>query len=153
MKSLFADSSSYDRILVAIGDHELGDNYRAPNDSKTLSFPQFRKAFTDSLYKDSDGAEICLRRWHHWSSSPYALWDSLRKYVFCSRAYKNVLCFVTVDVFYQISNKEFFDRSEGLGGEGVIPADVAGSHLEWFGNVLKEARKDHRSSISSFRRM
>ena len=53
MKSLFADSG-YDKILVAIGDHELGDNYWAPNDSKTLSVPEFRKSFTDALYNTTD---------------------------------------------------------------------------------------------------
>jgi len=44
MKSLFADSG-YGKILVAIGDHELGDNYWAPNNSKTDSVSQFRKIF------------------------------------------------------------------------------------------------------------
>ena len=42
MKKVFA-KSGYDKILVAIGDHELGDNYWAPNDSKTLSVPEFRR--------------------------------------------------------------------------------------------------------------
>ena len=58
VKSLFADSG-YDKILVAIGDHELGDNYWAPNDSKTRSIPEFRKSFTDALYKNAtDGTYI-----------------------------------------------------------------------------------------------
>jgi len=59
LRSLFSESGyRYDKILVAIGDHELDDNYWAPNGSKTLSVPQFRNSFTDSLYKDSDGKYI-----------------------------------------------------------------------------------------------
>jgi hypothetical protein len=55
MKSLFSDAG-YDKILVAIGDHEIGDNYWAPNDSKTLSLPQFRESFKRALYFDNDFA-------------------------------------------------------------------------------------------------
>jgi len=63
-------------------------------------------------------------------------------YTSFAHVHKYVL-FVTVDVFYQISDALFFDRREGgLGGEGVITGDVAGSHLEWFEYVLKEARMD-----------
>ncbi len=59
--------------------------------------------------------------------------------------HKNVL-FITVDVYHKASNDEYFDRPNGLGGEGLITADVSGSHLEWFEKVLIEARKD--SSIN-----
>jgi len=139
VKSLFADSG-YGKILVAIGDHELGDNYWAPNDSKTRSVPQFRKSFTDSLYKDSDGKYTFENGFI--GAAPPTPYGTPFEYTSFAHVHKNVL-FITVDMFYQISNTLFFDRREGgLGGEGVITGDVAGSHLEWFELVLKEARMD-----------
>lgn len=63
------------------------------------------------------------------------------EYTSFAHRHKNVL-FITVDVFHQVSNYDFFDRKNGLGGEGIITGDVAGSHLDWFEKVLIEARKD-----------
>ena len=138
MKKVFA-KSGYDKILVAIGDHELGDNYWAPNDSKTRTVPEFRRSFVDALYKDSAGMYIFDNAFI--GTAPPTPYGTPFEYTSFAHVHKNVL-FVTVDVFYQISNSSFFDRSEGLGGEGVITGDVAGSHLEWFEYVLQEAEKD-----------
>jgi uncharacterized protein YneR len=138
MRKLFADSG-YGKILVAIGDHELGDNYWAPNDSKTLSIPDFRKSFTDALYRDSDGKYIFENGFI--GTAPPTPYGTPFEYTSFAHVHKSVL-FVTVDVYYQISNTLFFHRSEGLGGEGVITGDVAGSHLEWFEHVLQQAEKD-----------
>ena len=70
--------------------------------------------------------------------TPY---DTEYEYNSFACVHKNVL-FVTVDVFVQISNKDFYDRENGLGGEGIVTGDVTRSHLDWFEDVLREARKD-----------
>ena len=54
--------------------------------------------------------------------------------------------FITVDAFRLIPNlssgQRYFERASSSGGEGVITCTVTGDHLEWFENVLIEARKD-----------
>ncbi len=48
---------------------------------------------------------------------------------------------MVVDIFHN-TGKDFFDRENGLGGEGSITVTVLGEHLEWFEYVLSEANKD-----------
>lgn len=142
MKSLFADAG-YDKILVAVGDHEIGDNYWAPNDSKTLSLPQFRESFKRALYFDNNTPGNHIYANKAIGDAPATPYGTEFEFTSFAHRHKNAL-FITIDSFYRItSNSLFFDRREGgLGGEGVITGDVTGSHLQWFENVLKEARKD-----------
>ena len=63
------------------------------------------------------------------------------EYTSFAHRHKNAL-FITMDVFHEISDRDFLDRVNGIGGEGIITGDVTGSHLDWFEEVLKEARND-----------
>ena len=49
---------------------------------------------------------------------------------------------MTIDAFVIVSEDDFMDRENGLGGEGIMTGDVIGPHLKWFEDILKEARKD-----------
>ena len=60
-RTLFAEAG-YDKILVAVGDHELGDNYWAPRNSKTTSLHQFRQYFAKALYTDQVTENFCITR-------------------------------------------------------------------------------------------
>ena len=58
-----------------------------------------------------------------------------------AHVHKNAL-FITVDVF-QVLSEDYFDRQNMGGGEGAITANVTGSHLEWFEDVLIAANNDN----------
>ena len=64
-----------------------------------------------------------------------------QEYTSFAHKHKNAL-FVTIDAFATVSENGFIDRENGLGGEGVITGDVIGLHLDWFEEILIEARKD-----------
>ncbi len=97
-----------------------------------------------AFYMDSNSNEYIFKDDGIGNAGPTPYGTDHEKTSFAHQ-HKNVL-FITVDVYHKASNKEYFDRQNGLGGEGLITADVAGSHLQWFEEVLIEARKD--SSIS-----
>jgi len=138
MKDLFAQAG-YDTILMAVGDHELGGNAWGKNSDKVASLPEFRKGFTEGfnrmpitgeyIFKKPIGFEPCRPVGTDFEDTSYAY------------QHKNVL-FITVDAFFRMPTA-YFDRENGLGGEGVITCTVEGDHLKWFENVLIEARKDN----------
>lgn len=124
----------------------VGDNKWGPHgaDAKTDSLTQFRDSFVHALYKDPNTAEYIFINDGIGNTHPTP-YGTDYEYTSFSHRHKNVL-FITVDVFHEVSNYDYFDRSNGLGGEGIITGDVTGLHLEWFEEVLIEARKD--SSIN-----
>ena len=140
IKSLFAESG-YETFFLAIGDHELGDNYWGPKSDKTDSLPEYRQSFAKALYMHPESGEYLFKN-DFIGNAPPTPYDTEFEYTSFARLHKNVL-FVTVDSFYQITReRDFLDRKNGLGGEGTVTGDVAGSHLEWFEFVLSEAQKD-----------
>lgn len=141
IKNLFSEAG-FEKVLIGIGDHEIGDNYWKPKDKdpKTLSLPQYRWSFTRALYMDPISGEYIFKDKAVGKASvtPYG---TVYEYSSFAHVHKNVL-FITVDPFYQISeDEEFMDRTKGLGGEGVITGDIRGEHLQWFSSVLKQAKK------------
>ena len=125
--------AGYTRLLMAVGDHELGDNPWPPTTAVSIHQPEFRKAFanafnvdprTDRFFYDKPIGKAPSRP----LGTPYANTSYAYRY-------KNVL-FVTVDVFYQ----EAPDKKIGM--QGSVTGAVVGKHLEWLDHVLSEAHKD-----------
>jgi len=136
MKDVFTQAG-YDKILMAIGDHEYGGNRWNDGSDKVKNLAEFRQGFAESynvnpitgqyFFNDPIGKEPCRPVDTSFDDTSYAY------------QHKNVL-FITVDTFYRMP-KNYLDRKKGLGGEGVLTCRVRGKHLEWFENVLKEAKK------------
>ncbi len=125
--------AGYSKLLMAVGDHELGDNPWPPGTAVSQCQPQFREAFAKVFNINPDGGTFLY-------DEPIGKAPSRplgTKYETTSYAYqyKNVL-FVTVDVFHQE------DTDKAIGLQGSVTGAVVGEHLKWLGHVLSEARKD-----------
>jgi hypothetical protein len=124
--------AGYPTILMAVGDHEVGDNPWPVGTAVSKHQAEFRQTFARGFNIDPDGA-------HFRYDKPIGAAASRplgTKYETTSYAYqyKNVL-FVTVDVFYQE------DPDKQIGPQGSVTGSVVGKHLQWFDHVLSEARK------------
>ena len=124
--------AGYPTILMAVGDHEVGDNPWPVGTAVSKHQAEFRQTFARGFNMNPDGA-------HFRYDKPIGAAASRplgTKYETTSYAYqyKNVL-FVTVDVFYQE------DPDKQIGPQGSVTGSVVGKHLEWFDHVLSEARK------------
>lgn len=135
-KSLFTESG-YPTALVAIGDHEMGDNGWWKKGTKVKFLPEYRKSFIDGFNKDSEGRFRFRQPIGSVGSRPM---QTSAKSTSHAYRHKNVL-FITVDVFKR-KEYDFYNRKLGLGGEGVVTCSVTGRHLLWFESVLIEAGKD-----------
>jgi hypothetical protein len=126
--------AGYPTILMAVGDHEVGDNPWPVGNAVSAHQAEFRQAFTHGLNMDPDGGHFMYDK--PIGNAPSRPLDT--KYEGTSFAYqhKNVL-FVTVDVFHQE------DPDTQIGPQGSVTGAVVGKHLEWFDHVLSEARKDN----------
>ncbi len=125
--------AGYSRLLMAVGDHELGDNPWPPGTAVSECQPQFREAFASVFNINPDNGQFIYDKpIGEAASRPLGT-----KYETTSFAYqyKNVL-FVTVDAFHQ----EDPDKTIGL--QGSVTGAVVGKHLEWLDHVLSEGRKD-----------
>ena len=130
------NEAGYSTLLMAVGDHELGDNPWPLGSAKSKHQAEFREAFAKGFNIDPDtGQFIYDKPIGEAASRPLGT-----KYEITSFAcqYKNVL-FVTVDVFYQE------DPDEQIGRQGSVTGAVVGKHLAWLDHVLSEARKIGRS--------
>jgi len=136
MKKLFTEAG-YGKVLMAIGDHELGDNGWWKGESKVEALPAFIEGFIDGFNNDSEGNFLYQDQIGSVTSTPF---KTQFRYTSYAHQHKNVL-FITINAFTQW-DQNYIDRSKGRGGEGVIRCTVTGKHLEWFENVLQEARKD-----------
>jgi Laminin G domain./Calcineurin-like phosphoesterase. len=133
----------YDTILAAVGDHELGGNrgFRTgTKKSKIATIPSYRQAVADGYNKDAELNFLYTEKIGMAESRPLGTEYEETSYAY---RYKNSL-FITIDAFKTAIDNEtnYIDRVNGLGGEGTITGDVDGPHLEWFENVLVEARKN-----------
>lgn len=142
VRQLFS-AVGYDTILAAVGDHELGGNkgFRTGKRvSKISTIPSYRKAVADGYNKDADMKFLYREEIGAAKSRPMGTVFEETSYAY---RYKNSL-FISIDAFKEaIDNQtDYIDRVNGLGGEGTITCDVDGAHLDWFENVLVEARKD-----------
>jgi hypothetical protein len=132
----------YDTILMAVGDHELGDNPWLASSSDTDMMPYFRQGFQRVFNRNSStGIFTYSEPIGTIPSRPIGTQFENTSYAY---RHKNAL-FVTVDVFDFISTPpttNYLNRSTGDGGEGVLVGTVQGDHLIWFESILKESKND-----------
>lgn len=123
----------YSNLLMAVGDHEVGDNPWPVGSDVSRYQPQFRESFAKAFNYSSDGTQFKYSE-KIGSAEPRPLGT---KYEDTSYAYqhKNAL-FITMDVFHQQ------DYRTALGEQGTVTGTVVGPHLAWFESVLVEARKN-----------
>jgi len=137
MRKVFREAG-YEKILMAVGDHELGGNAWAPNTSKTNAMGKYRAGFVEGFNRDPTTGEDMFTK--PIGAAPSKPSNTRFKFTSYAHQHKNIL-FVTVDAFYT-KRKNFIDRKHGLGGEGQITCTVVYKHLKWFESVLSEAKKD-----------
>jgi len=137
MRAIFVEAG-YDHILIAVGDHELGGNKWIPQSSKVKSLGKYRQGFKKSFNEEPETGEFLFKK--AIGSAPSRPLNTPFKRTSYAHQHKNVL-FITLDAFLKMPDV-FFDRDHGLGGEGMITCTIEGEHLNWFENVLIEARKD-----------
>jgi hypothetical protein len=120
----------YDHFLMAVGDHELGDNPWQKGSEVANHIETFRQGFASTFTLDKNGESRFTSKIGSALPRPVGT-----KYEHTSNAvqYKNVL-FVTLDIF------RFDAKDKVLGDQGVIKGDIAGKHMEWFESVLSEAQ-------------
>jgi len=123
----------YSRLLMAVGDHEMGDNPWPAGSVVARCQPQFREAFAREFNMTPDRRRFLYEeKIGQAPSRPLGTKYEKTSYAY---RYKNVL-FVTVDAFHQ----ESLDKV--IGDQGSVTGTVVGKHLQWLENVLSEARKD-----------
>jgi hypothetical protein len=136
LRKIFVEGG-YERMLVAIGDHELGGNGWMPGSSKNSALNAYRQGFQLELNRDEDGEFLYSKSI---GSAPSRPFGTAYENTSFALQYKNVL-FVTIDCFHD-KGRVFQNRVRGLGGEGSVTVTVQGKHLDWFESVLREARID-----------
>lgn len=141
LRKLFYEAG-YKIALMAVGDHELGDNGWFANTTHTRVIEHFRQGFRygfnaddneEFLYKDdivADGMAV--------PSTPLSTNHEFLSFAF---QHKNAL-FVTIDLYEQVSTtKNYVNKTEGTGGEGVVTGTMRNEHLDWFEKILKVAKR------------
>jgi len=126
-------AAGYERLLMAVGDHEVGDNAWPAGSDVSRCQPQFRGAFSRVWTRTPDGSQFLYNE-PVGTASPRPAGTPYEGTSYALR-HKNVL-FVTVDVFHQESPDQV------IGEEGTVTGAVTGKHLQWLDHVLSEARKD-----------
>jgi len=125
--------AGYPTILMAVGDHELGDNPWPVGNAVSAHQAEFRQAFAKGFNVNPDGGKFKYDK-PIGKAPSRPLGTKYEGTSFACR-HKNVL-FVTVDAFYQE------DPDKTIGPQGSVTGTVVGKHLEWLDHVLSEARKD-----------
>jgi len=123
----------YDKLLMAVGDHEVGDNPWPAGSAVSRYQPQFRETFAKSFnYSSNKSSFKYTNKIGSADSRPLGTKYEDTSYAY---QYKNVL-FITVDVFHQQ------DYQTAIGEQGTVTGTVVGPHLLWLESVLSEAGKD-----------
>jgi len=120
----------YDNFLMAVGDHELGDNPWRKGSEVVNQIAAFRQGFANTFTLDKNGKSRFTKKIGKALARPV---ETIYEHTSNAVQYKNVL-FVTLDMF------RFDAKDKILGGEGVICGDITGKHMEWFESVLSEAQ-------------
>jgi len=127
------EKAGYSRLLMAVGDHELGDNPWPPGTAVSKCQPQFREAFANVFNINPDGGQFIYDKpIGEAASRPLGTPYETTSFAY---QYKNVL-FVTVNVFHQE------DPDKSIGRQGSVTGAVVGKHLAWLDHVLSQANKD-----------
>ena len=87
--------AGYKDLLIAVGDHEIGDNPWGKNSEVVKHIPTFRKGFANAFTMDKNGQSRFTKKIGNASPRPVGT-----KYEHTSNAYqhKNIL-FITLDMF------------------------------------------------------
>lgn len=120
----------YDNFLMAVGDHELGDNPWRKGSEVTKHIATFRQGFANTITLDKTGKSRFTENIGNALPRPVG---TIYEHTSNAVQYKNVL-FVTLDMF------RFDGKDINLGNQGTINGDISGKHLEWFESVLREAQ-------------
>ena len=138
MKKLFTEAG-YQHVLIAVGDHELGDNDW--NSHKVKYLRSFRQGFAESFNLEPTTGDFLFDK--NIRTVPSRPLETPYRQTSYAYQHKNVL-FITLDVF-ALKKDDFMDKKKGLGGWGRVTGTVTGSekggHLKWFEDVLREANK------------
>lgn len=121
----------YGTLLMAVGDHELGDNPWPARSAAARCQPQYREAFAREFNMEADG--LSFRYPQPIGEAPSRPLGTQHESTSYAYQHKNVL-FVTVDVFDQKS------PTRVIGDQGTVTGAVTGKQLEWLEFVLSEAR-------------
>lgn len=150
MRTAFAKAGFPD-LLVAVGDHEIGDNPWPPNSEVSRMVPFFRAGHADVFNEKPVRDEKAPNDPRLWTYGDYKSLDNrqfntpigavpsrplgtIYEETSFAWQYKNVL-FITVDVFRQDS------PGDRLGREGSVTGNVEGKHLQWFKDILRAASR------------
>lgn len=120
----------YDNFLMAVGDHELGDNPWHKGSEVVKHIAAFRQGFANTFTLNEDGESRFNENIGKVLARPVG---TIYEHTSNAVQYKNVL-FVTLDMF------RFDDKDQTLGSQGVVNGDIDGKHLTWFESVLSEAQ-------------
>jgi hypothetical protein len=123
-------NGGYDNFLMAVGDHELGDNPWRKGSEVVNHIATFRQGFANTLTLDENGKSHFTKKIGNALPRPVG---TIYEHTSNAVQYKNVL-FVTIDMF------RFDAKDKILGNQGVIIGDISGKHMEWFESVLSEAQ-------------
>ena len=123
--------SGYKEFFMAVGDHELGDNPWPKGGERPETLPAFRQGFANSYTLKEPNGESRFNK--PIGNAPARPIGTIYENTSYAAQYKNVL-FISVDVF------RFEGKDKVLGEQGLVSGDIAGKHLEWLENVLKEAQ-------------
>lgn len=136
--------AGFSTFIPCIGDHEIGGNegftVSGPK-SKFNSIPAYRQGWIDYFMKDNNGLFKFNEGVANVSSRP----PEESGFEGTSFAYRrNNSLFISVDVFKVMNDgtSNYYDRSNGYGGEGAITCTLEGLHAAWFESVLKAAREN-----------
>lgn len=136
--------AGFSTFIPCIGDHEIGGNegfkVSGPK-SKFNSIPAYRQGWIDYFMKDNNGLFKFNEGVANVSSRP----PEESGFKGTSFAYRrNNSLFISVDVFKVMNDgtSDYYDRSNGYGGEGAITCTLEGLHAAWFESVLKAAREN-----------
>ncbi|GGZ87469.1 LamG-like jellyroll fold domain-containing protein [Algibacter mikhailovii] len=129
LKQIIHDAG-YKNLLVAVGDHEIGDNPWSKNSEVVKHIPTFRKEFASVFTKDNYGNSRFTK--NIGSALPRPI-GTIYEHTSNAYQYKNIL-FITLDMF------RFDSKDKILGGQGVVTGDISGKHFDWLESVLKESQ-------------
>ncbi|TLX78171.1 hypothetical protein E9993_00365 [Labilibacter sediminis] len=124
-------NGGYEHFLMAVGDHELGDNPWRKGSEVSKHISTFRQGFANTFTLDKNGQSRFTEKIGQVLPRPVG---TIYEHTSNAVQYKNVL-FVTLDMF------RFDGKDKILGTQGVINGDIDGEHMQWFESVLSEAQK------------
>ena len=141
------NEAGYENVLMATGDHELGDNPWLEGTLKTSLLNDHRKGFQDAFNSNQTDKSFYYGGYIVGESMtvPTTPWGTDHEKLSYAHQHKNVL-FITIDQYEQVSTtSNYVDKANGRGGEGTVTGTMIGDHLVWFENVLRVATEESSS--------